>query len=251
MFDFTIILIKKFFMKTLYEFFIEYLNEQPAFTVAYGLAVLFLLLPGQVALNLTAVTSITFRPETYQGILRKILWYVAGKLAGYFMLGLLFLLFTDLIKKFVEVNHAFYDLVLFCSAPFIIFLGFFLLASSKLSFKKNGSDNNFQKEGSRWWVFFSMGLIFSFIFCTFSAFVFFGIFLPQLKERSFFFLLISFFTLITSLPVVILSLAFNGLALHFYKKIENQRKAHTKFHQVMAVVYVIIGVFYTLLLFFN
>ncbi|MCX7696589.1 MAG: sulfite exporter TauE/SafE family protein [Bacteroidales bacterium] len=230
-------------MKDFMEMVVEYLNNQSSILTTLGLALMFVLMPGQLALNSTAFTLISFRLNLPRQVWYRCLWYIAGKFIGYSLLWFLFFYYKSIIDNFRGLIK-FFQYWFFMSAPYMILLGFILMGFHWLSRKKLHCESLLNSR-QKWFPFFLMGLFFSFIFCSLSFFVFFYLFLPQLSDRSLIALLILLFTLIASLPIIILSLIFNFIALDY------SRKILMKYHLSVGIFFIFVGSLYTWMIFFT
>lgn len=222
-------------------------SELPVLT-AFLLGLLTAVSPCPLATNITAIGFIGRDVDSRGRVFRNGLLYTAGRVLAYALLGAVLIALlrrgTDLFFIQKEVS-SWGELLL---APALILIGLFMLFGDRLRLPKFGfsaTERTARLRGG--WGSLWLGVLFAMAFCPTSGLFFFGMLIPMAAVESGGYLLPVVFALATGLPVVLAAwvLAYSVAGIgRFYNRMQLFQKW---FSRVVAVVFVLVGVYYALL----
>lgn len=173
---------------------------------ALFLGILVALNPCQIAICLSALSSIAGRNNEPKAFMEKAVVFVLGRMTLYLLLGIA----LYLIYKFVGINVLdFYskDVAAIVESwmPFVVaVLGIFFLIRALTAHHHNGKCHNsgrMIRKNKKSGVFI-LGFLLAFLFCPESAVLFFGLMLPLSVVSPFGLILLLVFTLAAVVPVL-------------------------------------------------
>jgi cytochrome c biogenesis protein CcdA len=133
--------------------------------------------------------------------------------------------------------------------PFLIILGVIMLDVIKIHLWKGSKRlDSFKESLSKkgYLGSFLLGAIFALAFCPFSAVLFFGMLIPLAMTAHDALIIPSVFAFATGLPVIILSIIL-ALSLHRLAKVMKKIQTIEKWtRKIVAAVFIIVGVYYTI-----
>jgi cytochrome c-type biogenesis protein len=214
--------------------------------------------PCPLATNITAIAYVSKKLDSGKHTILVGIFYTLGRMFTYVVVASLIVWF-GLNMQFVSLSLQKYGSIVL--GPLLIVIGIVMLDIIKMNkifrFKDSVAEKKSQlskiKEtlakkgllGS-----FLLGIIFAMAFCPFSAVLFFGMLIPIAIKAGDGIIIPSIFALATGLPVIIFAfiLAYGiGRLGNIMNKVQTFEKWTRK---IAAIVFVIIGVYYTLKLFF-
>ena len=213
---------------------------------AFFIGLMMAISPCPLATNITAIAYISKRLENKKRTFLIGLSYTLGRMLTYVGIASLIVWFGLNIQT-ISLNLQKYGENIL--GPFLIVIGIVMIDVFKIKFFKGNSKLETVKEklsqkgllGS-----FLLGVIFAFAFCPFSAVLFFGMLIPLAISASDAILIPSIFALATGLPVIIFSLilvySISKLGM-IMNKVQTFEKWMRRF---VSVVFILVGVYYTL-----
>jgi len=222
-------------------------NSEYAALTAFILGLITAISPCPLATNITAIGYIGKDLENKKMVFIRGLIYTLGRGIAYMAVGLLFYLVAqpEAISNFFLVWG---EKLL---GPLMLIIGVFMLDFINIKFPGLGKLND--KLGARsnkslWGVMF-LGIAFALAFCPHSGVIFFGMFIPLTMNADGGLWLPLLFALGTGIPVVIFAwlVAFSmGSIGGLYNKLKS---FELWFRRIIAVLFIGIGLYYTILQF--
>jgi sulfite exporter TauE/SafE len=198
--------------------------------------------PCPLATNITAVGFISKDIENRNRVFINGLLYTAGRALSYTLIALILFLGADQFK-FSSVFQIYGEKIL---GPLMIIIGLFMLDVIKLNFPGVNRITS-KMEGKKSWghfdVFF-LGMIFAMAFCPYSGVLYFGMLIPMTVSSASGLYLPVIFAIATGIPVVIFAwiLAYSVSSLGgVYNRI---KLFEIWFRRVVAVLFLLIGIYY-------
>lgn len=216
----------------------------PLFT-AFLLGLLTAISPCPLATNITAVGYIGRNIESRRRVFLNGLLYALGRIVAYSALGalLIYLLRSgaDLFSVQKSVSQWGEKLM----APLLILIGLFMLWGNRLNLPKFGFSGNAGTERLKGaWGSLLLGVLFAMAFCPTSGMLYFGMLIPMSAQASGGYFMPVAFAFATGLPVVVVAwiLAFSMAGVgKFYNKMQVLQKW---LNRVVAVLFIIVGLYY-------
>lgn len=218
-------------------------NSSTPLLSAFILGLMMAISPCPLATNITAIGFISKEFKNKRAIFLNGLLYTLGRTISYTSLAVILFLgvSTFPIARFFQL----YGEKLL--GPLLIFIGIFMLNIIKINIgwlnRVPGSFIKNKKDASGWNALF-LGIIFALAFCPYSAVLYFGMLIPMTIANGLYLPLA--FSIATGLPVIIIAwlLAFSISSIGgFYNKLKVFEKW---FRYTVAVVFIIVGLFYTI-----
>lgn len=204
--------------------------------------------PCPLATNITAIAFISKDIKTAKNTLLNGFFYTLGRGISYTLLATL-IYFGLSSFKISSLFQGWGDKVL---GPVLILIGLIMADVVKINFKTSNS----KIENIKLWLAkkgylgsLLLGMIFALAFCPYSGVLFFGILIPMVLKSRASFLLAPIFALGTGLPVIIFSfiIAFSAKKIgQIFSKVSQIEKIIRK---VVAIIFVVVGIYYLRLLF--
>ncbi len=224
-------------------------NTQTPILYALILGLMTAISPCPLATNITAVAYIGKQIENKRLIFFNGLIYTLGRAISYSVIGLMLYFGAS---KF-EISKLFSSGAEKFLGPLLIIIGIFMLDVIKLNFPGFGKlIQKLQKsenKGNGSWRAFLLGVVFALAFCPYSGVLFFGMLIPMTIASASGLYLPVVFAVATGLPVIIIAylLAFSMSSIGgFYQKIQVFQKW---FNRVVAVLFIIVGLYYVYIFF--
>ncbi|HOU98287.1 MAG TPA: aromatic aminobenezylarsenical efflux permease ArsG family transporter [Bacteroidales bacterium] len=204
--------------------------------------------PCPLATNITAIGFISKDIENRKRIFFNGLWYTLGRAISYTVLALILYLgaSTFQIARFFQSNGEKF------LGPLLIIIGLFMLDVIKINFPGFGSlTERFEKNKKKnnWWSSLLIGMVFALAFCPYSGALYFGMLIPLTVSSASGLILPFVFAIATGLPVIIVAylLAFSLSSLgNFYNNVKIFEKW---FRRVVAVLFILVGIYYVYMFF--
>lgn len=204
--------------------------------------------PCPLATNITAIGFISKDIKSKKRVFYKGLVYTLGRSITYVGIGLILLLGADQMKLSLTLSVYGEKLI----GPLLILIGAFMLSGIKISLPGSWSLTGKAGENHKDSFFgvLLLGILFALAFCPYSGVLYFGGLIPLTLSGSQGILMLLLFALATGLPVIILSwvlaFAINKVG-KFYDRVRTFEKW---FRRVIAVLFVIVGGYYTAIVYF-
>lgn len=216
---------------------------------AFLLGLMTAISPCPLATNITAIGFIGRDIENRNRVFFNGVFYTLGRAVTYTLLAFIIYLGADQLKLsglFQRYGEKFIG-------PLLFIIGFFMLDIIKIRFPIFNRLATGLKEKEKWSYLDAtlLGLLFALAFCPYSGVLYFGMLVPITVTSASGLWLPVVFALATGIPVIImawiLAYAVSGLG-NIYKKVKN---FELWFRRVIAVIFIIIGIYYIFKTFFN
>lgn len=222
-------------------------SQWPAFT-ALILGLMTAISPCPLATNITAIAYIGKEIGDKKRIFLNGLVYTAGRIISYTLLGLIIYWGASRLNISVFFQKYLNRLM----GPVLILIGLFMLDIFRWS--GTGSGKWFSRleekiKVSRSWGSFLLGNLFALAFCPYSGMLYFGMLIPLTISSPSGLYLPVIFAIATGLPVIVFAwlLAFTVRGVgNFYRQLRN---FEWWFRRVVAVLFIIIGLYYIYLIY--
>lgn len=215
---------------------------------AFILGIMTAISPCPLATNITAIGFISRELENRKRIFFNGLWYTLGRIISYTVLAFVLYLgaSTFHIARFFQANGEKF------LGPLLIIAGILMLDIIKINipaFSKLNQKIEQKQWKSNAWSALILGIIFALAFCPYSGALYFGMLIPLTLSSSEGMLLPVVFALATALPVIIfayvLAFSISGLG-SLYNKV---KIFEFWFRRIVAVVFIIVGLWYFVMFF--
>lgn len=203
--------------------------------------------PCPLATNITAIGFISRDIDDRRKVFLKGLVYTAGRAVSYFLLALILFLGASRMN----LSHLFQGFSEKILAPLLIIFGLLMLDVFKIRFPafKRLTESTANKSKKGYWNSFLLGIIFALAFCPYSGVLFFGILIPLAVSGPKGLYLPVIFAIATGLPVVVFSWII-AYSIGRVGKIYNRIKTFELwFRRVVAVIFILVGIYYLVILF--
>jgi cytochrome c-type biogenesis protein len=224
-----------------------YANTSVPIVSALVLGLLTAISPCPMATNITAIGFIGKDLANKNRVFYNGLIYTLGRTVSYTVLALILFYGADQLK-ISGVFQRYGEKVI---GPLLIIIGIFMLGVIKLNFPafKKLSERYQNRNKFNFWDVFILGLIFALAFCPYSGVLYFGMLIPLTISTSGLHLPIAF-AIATGIPVIIfawvIAYTLSGVG-NLYKKIKS---FEFWFRKVVAVLFIGIGVYYVIAIWF-
>lgn len=226
-------------------------NAQYPVVTAFVLGLMTAISPCPLATNITAIGYISRELSSKKRIFYNGLYYTLGRVFSYTALGIIIYFGASafkVAKLFSQYGEKFLG-------PLLIIIGIFMLGIIKIKlFNSKGKLSerieNKAAGGKGIWAFL-LGVVFALAFCPTSGVFYFLMLIPLSIASPEGLLLPPVFAVATALPVIIVAylLAFSFSSVGgFYKKIQTFEKY---FRYVVAVLFILVGLYYSYMFFFS
>ena len=212
---------------------------------AFFIGLMTALSPCPLATNITAIAYISKKIDNGKRTLLTGFVYTLGRMFTYVLLASLIVYMGINVQAISLFLQKYGEKIL---GPLLIGIGLVMLDIIKLPSFKSGDRLNKIKEklsekgylGS-----FLLGVLFALAFCPFSAVLFFGMLIPLALKYSDGILIPSIFSLATGLPVIIFAFILTFSVSKLGKVMHRVQTFEKYMRYIMALVFVIVGVYYT------
>jgi len=222
-------------------------SQFPIFT-AFILGLMTAISPCPLATNITAIGFISKDIESQRKVFINGLVYTLGRAISYTAIGLLFF-FGASQFEFAGFFQEWGEKIL---GPLLIIIGLFMLGVLNLKIPGIGSltEKMENKSNSGFWGVLLLGIVFALAFCPYSGVLYFGMLMPMTISSASGLCLPLFFAIATGIPVIIFAwlIAFSvGSIGNVYNKLKT---FELWFRRVVAVLFIGVGVYYVITIFF-
>lgn len=233
----------------------DYLNQlldsgQVPLITAFLLGLLTAISPCPLATNLTAVAYVSREIENHKRIFLQGVLYTFGRTFAYTVLGAILIYIIKKGAGTFELQQVVCEWGERVIGPVLIVVGLFMLFGYLLHLPKFGfsgdTDGNHFK-GT--WGSFLLGISFAMAFCPTSGLFYFGMLIPMSAEATGGYLLPLVFAVATSLPVLLVSWFIAFSMQNLSKFIGGIQRFQKWFNQVVAVLFIGVGCYYTIMVF--
>lgn len=230
--------------------FLTTLLENSTFPVltALILGLMTAISPCPLATNITAVGFISKDLQNRNRVFINGLIYTLGRSLAYTLLAVALFYSADQFK----ISGFFQRYGEKIIGPLLIFIGLFMLDIIRINFPGFTSvTEKFSKKGvGTYWGVLLLGIIFALAFCPYSGVLYFGMLIPLTISSSEGILLPVVFAIATGIPVIlfawIIAYTLSGVG-GIYNKIKT---FEIWFRRVIAVVFIGVGIYYVVIMFF-
>lgn len=204
--------------------------------------------PCPLATNITAVGFVSKDIENRRRVFINGLLYTLGRAISYMGIALIIYLGADQLK-FSRFFQLYGEKIL---GPLLILIGLFMLGVLKISFPGVSGLTSRMENKTRWGYLDAilLGMIFALAFCPYSGVLYFGMLVPMTVASASGLYLPLVFAIATGLPVILFAwvLAFSvGSIGGVYNRVKHFEKW---FRRVVAVLFILVGVYYIIRVFF-
>lgn len=218
----------------------------PALGAAVWLGILTSISPCPLATNIVAISFVSNRVGHTRQVLLSGLLYTLGRMIAYSALGALLVASVLAVPDLAQWLQKYMNRLL---GPLLIITGLLLLEVVRLKVRGGGIAEGLQRrvEASGVWGAGILGIVFALSFCPVSAALFFGSLVPLALRHGSKVLLPSLYGIGTALPVLVFALliAFGARSLSTaYEKVTRFERWGRR---ITAVLFLAVGVYYTLI----
>jgi thiol:disulfide interchange protein len=215
---------------------------------AFILGLMTAISPCPLATNISAIGFIGKDIENRDKVFYNGLIYTLGRAVAYTGLAAVIFLGADQLALSGWFQQYGEKLL----GPLLILIGLFMLGVLKINFPAMGKfAQKYQEKGvSNFWEVLFIGILFALAFCPYSGVLYFGMLMPMTVSSNSGLLLPVIFALATGIPVIIFAwlLAYTVAGIG---KLYNGLKLFEKwFRRVVAVLFIGIGVYYVIVIYF-
>lgn len=222
-------------------------NSSLPWLTALVLGLMTAISPCPLATNITAVGFISKDIQNKNRVFLNGLFYTLGRAVSYTGIALIIFMGVDQFKFsgfFQRYGEKFIG-------PLLILIGFFMLDVIKINFPGLSKLTSGMQEKKKWsfWDATLLGMLFALAFCPYSGVLYFGMLIPITVSSASGLYLPIVFAIATGIPVIIFSwlLAYtlSGIG-SVYNKI---KIFELWFRRIIAVLFIIVGIYYILRVF--
>lgn len=220
-------------------------NSDIPILTAFILGLLTAVSPCPLATNITAVGYISKDIENKHKIFWNGILYTLGRAITYTVLGIILISIIKEGSSMFAIQKSISKYGELLISPALILIGVFMLFGNKLNLPKfgfSGSGRKLKEKGN--WGALLLGILFALAFCPTSGIFYFGMLIPMSATVNGGYLLPLVFALATGLPVIIVAwiLAYSMAGLgKFYNRMKIFEKV---FRIVVAVLFILVGIYY-------
>ena len=224
-------------------------NSQFPILSAFILGLMTAISPCPLATNITAIGYISKDLKNRKRVFLNGTIYTLGRAITYTLIGLLFYFGANQF----EISGFVLQWGEKILGPLLIIIGLFMLGLFKIPIPGIGklTEKMSNRKQNRFWDVLLLGIIFALAFCPYSGVLYFGMLIPMTITSATGLYLPVIFAIATALPVLIIAylLAFSVASVgKFYNKIKN---FEIWFRRIIAVVFIGVGIYYTIIYFIN
>lgn len=224
-----------------------YSNTSVPLVSAFVLGLLTAISPCPLATNITAIGFIGKDLSNKNRVFNNGLVYTLGRMVSYTALAFVLFFGADQLK-ILGIFQQYGEKII---GPLLIIIGIFMLGIIRFNFPafRRFSDRFRNRSRFNYWDAFLLGVIFALAFCPYSGVLYFGMLIPMTVSTSGLYLPVVF-AIATGIPVIIfawlIAYAISGMG-SLYKKIKS---FEYWFRKVVAVLFMGIGIYYIVAVFF-
>ncbi|VBB46798.1 Cytochrome c biogenesis protein transmembrane region [uncultured Paludibacter sp.] len=222
-------------------------NSQYSFITAFILGLMTAISPCPLATNISAIGFISRDIENRKKVFISGLIYTLGRAFSYTVLAII--IFLGASKLNISMLFQGYGEKLL--GPILIIIGLFMLNVLKINFPgfTSLSEKLGEKSKKSYWSTFLLGVVFALAFCPYSGVLYFAMLIPMTVSSASGLYLPFIFAFATGLPVILFAwlIAFAvGNVGKFYNRI---KKFESWFRIVVAIIFILVGIYYTVIFF--
>jgi len=222
-------------------------NTSLPFLTALLLGLMTAISPCPLATNITAIAFISKDMENRRRVFLNGLIYTLGRAISYTAIGVI-LYFGASTFSIAGFFQQWGERLL---GPLLLIIGIFMLDIIRINFPGLGKlgDKMEQNPKKGFWQVLLLGIVFALAFCPYSGLLYFGMLIPITIASPSGLFLPMIFAVATGLPVIVLAwmLAFTVSEVgSFYNKLKTFEKW---FRKVIAVVFILVGLYYIFIFF--
>ncbi len=220
-------------------------NSSIPVVTAFVLGLLTAISPCPLATNITAVGFIGRDIESKRRLFWNGILYTVGRIIAYSVLGAILISILRGGADMFSIQKGVSKWGELLIAPTMILIGLFMLFGDKLRLPKFGFSGNIESDKLKGvWGSLLLGMLFAMAFCPTSGLLYFGMLIPMSAQATGGYLLPIVFAFATGLPVILVAwlLAYSMAGVG---KFYNRMKIFQKwFNLVVAVLFIIVGLYY-------
>ena len=222
-------------------------NSQYSFATAFILGLMTAISPCPLATNITAIGFISRDIDNRKRVFINGLVYTLGRAISYSALALI--LFFGASQ--MHVSRLFQGWGEKILAPLLILIGLFMLGIMKIKFPGfSRLTDKIEKKGSgSYWSTLLLGMVFAMAFCPYSGVLFFAMLMPITIASAGGLYLPVVFAVATGLPVILFAWLIAYAISNVGKVYSNIKSFELWFRRVIAVLFIVTGLYYSILLF--
>jgi len=222
-------------------------NSQAPFLTALILGLMTAISPCPLATNITAIGYIGKDLSDKKRVFINGIVYTLGRAVTYTAIGIILFFGADKMNLPNYLQQWGEKVI----GPILIIIGLFMVGLIKISLPGSGklSERMQNRENKSYWDVLLLGMAFALAFCPYSGILYFGMLIPITISSASGLWLPVIFAVATGIPVIIISwlIAFSmGSIGKFYNTIKIFEKW---FRRVIAVVFIIVGIYYSSFIF--
>lgn len=221
-----------------------YSNSNLPILSAFILGLMTAISPCPLATNITAMGFISKDIENRNRVFYNGLIYTFGRAVSYTLLAIILFIGANQFK-ISSVFQQYSEKVL---GPLLIIIGLFMLGVIKLNFGRFGNfTSKFQnKKRHSYLDVFILGLIFALAFCPYSGVLYFGMLIPMTIQSATGLYLPIVFAIATGIPVIIFAWLLAYMVSSVGGVYDKVRIFEIWFRKVVAIVFIGVGVYYSI-----
>jgi cytochrome c-type biogenesis protein len=230
------------------EFLRNVLENSPySFATAFILGLMTSISPCPLATNISAIGFISRDIDDRKRVFINGLVYTLGRAISYSALALI--LFFGASQ--MQVSRLFQGWGEKILAPILILIGLFMLGIMKIKFPGfSWLTDKIEKKGKGgYWSTLILGMVFAMAFCPYSGVLFFAMLMPITIASPGGLYLPVVFALATGLPVILFAWLIAYAISNVGKVYSNIKSFELWFRRVIAVLFIVTGLYYSILLF--
>ena len=222
-------------------------NSQYSFATAFILGLMTAISPCPLATNISAIGFISRDIEDRKRVFTNGLVYTLGRAISYSALALI--LFFGASQ--MQVSRLFQGWGEKILAPFLILIGLFMLGVIKITFPgfSRLTDKIERKGKGSYWSTLLLGMVFAMAFCPYSGVLFFAMLMPIAIASAGGLYLPIVFAVATGLPVILFAWLIAYAMGNVGKIYNNIKTFEFWFRRVIAILFIITGLYYFVILF--
>ena len=225
------------------EFLVNLMSDSSLpIVTAFILGLMTAISPCPLATNITAIGFISKDLEDKRRVFISGLIYTLGRAFTYTALAVIIYIGADQL----EISSIFQRYGEKVLGPLLILIGILMLDIIKIKFPGFGSlTEKFQNKSKHtYWDVFLLGVIFALAFCPYSGVLYFGMLIPMTIGSASGLYLPVVFALATGIPVIIFAWLLAYTVAGVGNLYNNLKTFEIWFRRVIAVVFIIVGIYY-------
>jgi cytochrome c biogenesis protein CcdA len=223
-------------------------NSQYAILTAFILGLMTAISPCPLATNISAIGFISRDLGNSRRVFLSGLIYTAGRMISY--TGLALILYFGASQ--MDISRIFQGWGEKILGPLLILIGLFMLDVLKIRFPgfSRLTEKIGDKSNGSYWGSLLLGMVFALAFCPYSGVLYFVMLIPMTIASADGLYLPAVFAIATGLPVILFAWLL-AYAVGNVGKLYNQIKTfETWFRRVVAVLFIGVGIYYVIIMFF-